>query len=101
MSDNYLMIHGASDDLIEVSGRVTEEFDCPGRGLVEVFIRNDGRLAVFTVAVRLDGVWLVSVAAAANDFSVEVEYTQRPDRDEDAAVVFTLAPDDEVEVRLV
>lgn len=94
---NHLTIYGASDDLIEVDGRITEEYYTSDTDGLHLTITNDGKKIEFVIVVEYSGEWMISVAGGGRtEFPVEIEWGERPDRDDDPAITFTLAPDDEV-----
>lgn len=103
MRKDYLLIHGASDDLIEIDGRIQDEFNIPGEGAVEVRIENHGLVATFAVQVEFDGAWGIAVAGGLEPipFPVTMAFIPRPDRDEDVAVRFHLTAYDNVSVKLL
>ncbi|MBT8161040.1 MULTISPECIES: hypothetical protein [Arthrobacter] len=85
MSTEPIIIYGASDDLIEVEGAISEEFDCSGKweGVLE---SPDGwRLGV---TAKFTGEWEIAVVASGEGWYPDwpIQFTERPDREGDPAV---------------
>lgn len=70
-----VVIHGASDDLIEVVGDVLEEFPCDGSGQL-VVIGPGGE--VVEVVVELDEAWTARAKIIRASRSLRVETVPRP-----------------------
>jgi hypothetical protein len=70
-----VVIHGASDDLIEVLGDTLEEFPCDGRG--ELVVIGPGG-EVVEVTVELDESWSASAKIIRASRSLRVETIPRP-----------------------
>ena len=85
MSNEAILIYGASDDLVEVEGAISEEFDCYGiwEGTLE---SPDGKRLIVRAAFLGD--WEISVHAGGVDGYPDwpINFTERPDREGDAAV---------------
>lgn len=103
MSDE-LLIHGTSDDILEVSGRISQQFPTrPGVGEVDVAITRDGEVTQFVVSMAFGDQdrWTIAVwGRALSDSPILVEFQKIQNWWSDVAVKFTLLPDDDVSVTL-
>jgi len=83
-----IKIYGASDDLIEVEGAVTDEFDCYGKTTLLVAGPEYGALEVSAeYGPRGWSLW-VSAHGDMGDFpDWPVRFTDRPDYEGDPAVI--------------
>ena len=86
-----IIIYGASDDLVEVAGAISEEFDCPGawEGVLESPAGEHlGIMATFGTRE-----WELSVFASteAGYPSCPIRFGERPDQEGDPAI-FINAP---------
>ena len=70
-----ISIYGASDDLVEVEGLVSDEFGCYGAASVNVFVKVDDALyAVVSIAFDPDGSgeWRVQTTTAHGSHHIAV-----------------------------
>ena len=84
--DNVLIVYGASDDLVEFEGVLTDEFECYNGWFGKV-VDSSGEFVLLHVTYGDDGVeWKLRLE---NPFGWEVAVGERPDRDDDPAFFIT------------
>jgi hypothetical protein len=81
-----IIIYGASDDLVEVEGPISAEFDCYGKWAGKLTSPDGETLLVSVEYGRKE--WEIAVYASSEDGfpSWPIQFTERPDRDSDPAV---------------
>lgn len=86
-TDHSILIYGASDDLVEVEGAISDEYDCWDKTWQGRLKAPDGTFLVVTARFGHDG-WDLNVSAPEGSGfpSWAVTFCPRPDRPEDPAV---------------
>jgi hypothetical protein len=95
MTDNELIVYGASDDLVEFDGVFYEEYNTSGAEWFGQVTDANGEYLRLHVSYGQDGVeWKLR---AENPFGWDIEVTERPDRDSDPALSI-ITPTGDVDV---
>lgn len=84
-----LLIYGASDDLLEIEGPVTEEFPVSGQTVLEISEPTGARLHVaaeYAPATLPGTEWALSIVHVDPGWRWPVSLTSRPDQSEDPAI---------------
>lgn len=80
-----ILFYGMSDDLVEIEGYISEEFDLPYDGWVGCLIDPDGNRVELTADFVRE--WEIGVKVlSGNVVNWDIRLTNRPDRDDDPAI---------------
>lgn len=87
---NELKIYGASDDLVEIEGAFSEEFNAYNKWEGRVLAPNGDALTVyaeFSAPGAYKAEWTITVENTGTWPSWPIHYEERPDREGDPALV--------------
>lgn len=86
MTIQPIIIYGASDDLVEVEGPISEEFDCYSYWTGVLEAPDGDKLEVYLNFGSLGWQIMVSASSERGYPSWPLQFTERPDREGDPAL---------------
>ncbi|MCC3299422.1 hypothetical protein [Arthrobacter caoxuetaonis] len=97
--ENSILIYGASDDLVEVEGAISDEFDCWDKTWKGRLKAPDGAFLVVSALYGSEG-WDLNVSAPEGSGFPDwpVSFCPRPDRRDDPAVRIAVPEGTSIEV---